>query len=190
MEGEWEMNKTEKEKMLAGELYIASDPELVAERLRARRLTRLYNETTEEESEQREELLRELFGQAGGAFIEPPFRCDYGSNIYLGTGVFMNFGCIILDCARVEIGDNVFFGPNVQVYTATHPIEAEARIAGPELAFPIKIGNNVWVGGGSIILPGVTIGDNTTIGAGSVVTRDIPSNVVAAGNPCRVIKSL
>ena len=182
---------TEREKMLAGELYLASDPELTAARQRARRLTRLYNASTEDEEAARLELLAELFGKLGeGAYIEPPFRCDYGSNIYAGTRFYVNFGCIILDCAAVRIGDDVKFGPNVQLYAAYHPIEALTRIAGPELAAPITIGNRVWIGGGAIVCPGVTIGDNTTIGAGSVVTKDIPANVVAVGNPCRVLRQL
>ena len=183
--------QTEKQKMLAGELYSAADPELVAERKRARRLTRLYNQTTEEETAEREELLRELLGSVGGRIeIEPPFRCDYGSNIDAWDGVYMNFDCVILDCAPVRIGENVACGPGVHIYAATHPLEAEERIKGPELAKPVTIGNNVWIGGGAIISPGVSIGDNSTIGAGSVVTRDIPANVFAAGNPCRVIREL
>ncbi|MCX6022172.1 MAG: sugar O-acetyltransferase [Chloroflexi bacterium] len=181
---------TEREKMLAGELYNASDPELVALSKRARRLTRLFNATTEEESERRSALLRELFGAVGGAFIEPPFHCDYGGQIRVGVNFFMNFGGVILDGAVVEIGDNVMCGPGVHIYTAYHPLPAAERIKGPELAAPVRIGDNVWLGGGVIILPGVTIGDNTTIGAGSVVTRDIPAHVLAVGNPCRVIRRL
>lgn len=183
--------RTEKEKMLAGDLYVAADPELVADRKRARRLTRLYNQTTEEETAERERLLRELLGRAGSRIeIEPPFRCDYGSNIDAGDGLYMNFDCVILDCAPVRIGKNVACGPGVHIYAATHPLDAKERIKGPELARPVTIGDNVWIGGGAIICPGVTIGDNTTIGAGSVVTRDIPSNVFAAGNPCRVVRAL
>ncbi len=177
--------------MLAGELYLASDPELVAALKRARRLSRLYNATTEEEPERRVEILRELLGAAhADTVIEPPFHCDYGSHIYLGRKFFANFGLIVLDCAEVRIGDQVMLGPSVQIYTATHPVDAATRCAGPELARPITIGNRVWIGGGSILCPGVTIGENTTIGAGSVVTRDIPANVVAAGNPCRVLREL
>lgn len=177
--------------MLAGELYVAADPELVAERKRARRLARLYNQTTEEQTSERESLLRELLGSAGSRIeIEPPFRCDYGSNIHAGDGLYMNFDCVILDCAPVRIGSDVACGPGVHIYAATHPLEAAERIKEPELAKPVTIGNNVWIGGGSIICPGVTVGDNSTIGAGSVVTRDIPPNVFAAGNPCRVIREL
>jgi maltose O-acetyltransferase len=186
-----DMALTEKQKMLAGELYVAADAELVAERKRARRLTRLYNRTTEEETAERELLLRELFGTVGECIeIEPPFHCDYGSHIHVGAGFYMNFGGVILDCAEVRIGDNVLCGPGVHIYAATHPIEATERIKGPELAKPVTIGNNVWIGGGAIICPGVTIGDNTTIGAGSVVTKDIPANVFAGGNPCRTIRVL
>jgi maltose O-acetyltransferase len=184
-------DRTEKEKMLAGEPYLASDPELREERRRARCLTRLYNQTTEEERGRRTEILRELFGAGGAsASIEPPFHCDYGSNIIVGDNVFMNFGCVVLDCNVVRIGDDVQCGPGVQIYAAYHPTDPAARSAAPELAAPVTIGANVWIGGGAIICPGVSIGANTTIGAGSVVTRDIPANVVAAGNPCRVIRTL
>lgn len=182
---------TEFEKMLSGELYNAADANLVALRNRARRLTRNFNQTTEEDLDKRRTLLNELFGEAGeNIFIEPPFYCDYGCNIYAGKNLFMNFGCVILDCAEVHFGESVLCGPNVQIYTATHPLNATVRSAGPEYAEPIKIGNRVWIGGGSIICPGVSIGDNSTIGAGSVVTKDIPPNVFAAGNPCRVIRNL
>lgn len=185
------MKKTEKEKMLAGELYLATDPELVRDRQRARSLTREYNATREDETEKRLELIRQLFGSVGPLVeIEPPFQCDYGSNIQVGDRFFMNFGCVILDCNRVEIGENVLCGPYVQIYTASHPTDPTRRRLGQEYASPIRIGNNVWIGGGAIIGPGVTIGDNTTIGAGSVVVKDIPANVVAAGNPCRVIRYL
>lgn len=184
------MEKTEKQKMLAGELYLATDPELTAEYKRSSRLLRMYNSTTEEQLEQRRQILEELFAQVGEVQIEPPFRCDYGSNIYLGDKFYMNYGCVILDCNTVHIGDNVLCAPYVQIYTAYHPTEPEIRLSGRELAAPIKIGNNVWIGGGAIICPGVTIGDNTTIGAGSVVVKNIPDNVVAAGNPCRIIRHL
>ena len=183
--------RTEREKMLAGELYRAWDPELLAARRRARALTRRYNASHEDEAELRESLLRELLGAAGAAAtIEPPFSCDYGDNIFLGDNFFMNFGGVILDCNVVRIGANVQCGPYVQLYAAYHPLDAAERIKGPELAAPITIGDNVWLGGGVIICPGVTIGANTTIGAGSVVTREIPAGVFAAGNPCRVIRAL
>lgn len=185
------MEKTEKQKMLAGELYLAHDPELMAESKRARRLTRMYNATTEDEPDLRKQLLQELFGKIGEKIqIEPPFHCDYGSNIYVGNNFYMNYGCIILDCNTVHIGENVMCAPYVQIYTAYHPTNAKVRLSGQELAAPISIGNNVWIGGGAIICPGVSIGDNTTIGAGSVVVKDIPANVVAVGNPCRVIRHL
>jgi maltose O-acetyltransferase len=183
--------RTECEKMLAGELYRAWDPELSAARLRARLLTHQYNATRPDDKELRVRLLRELLGAIGEHVgIEPPFQCDYGSNIYLGEGFFMNFGGIILDCNIVRIGDNVQCGPNVQILTAYHPLAAAERIKGAELASPITIGDNVWLGGGVIVCPGVSIGANTTIGAGAVVTRDVPGNVFAAGNPCRVISEL
>ncbi len=185
------MGKTEKQKMLAGELYLAEDPELAAENKRASRLLREYNSTTEEQQQQRQQILRELFGKIGQKItVIPPFHCDYGSNIFAGDNLYINYGCVILDCNTVHIGDNVLCAPYVQIYTAYHPTEPEIRLSGKELAAPIKIGNNVWIGGSAIICPGVTIGDNTTIGAGSVVTKNIPENVIAAGNPCRVIRNL
>ncbi|QSH40261.1 sugar O-acetyltransferase [Lentisphaerota bacterium ZTH] len=185
------MAKSEKEKMLAGELYDASDQQLAEERLIARRFCRKYNSILPEAEAERAKALKEMFPEAGeDLYIEPPFRFDYGCNIKFGKNVYMNFRCIILDSALVTIGDNVMIAPNVQLYTASHPVNAAERISGPELAAPITIGNNVWIGGGAIILPGVTIGDNTTIGAGSVVTKDIPANVSAAGNPCKVIREL
>jgi maltose O-acetyltransferase len=185
------MEKTEKQKMLAGELYVADDPELVADNKRASRLLRMYNSTTEEQLEQRHQILHELFAQVGPSVtIVPPFHCDYGNNIHAGDRLYMNYGCVILDCNIVHIGENVMCAPYVQIYTAYHPTNPEIRLAGLELAAPIKIGNNVWIGGNAIICPGVTIGDRTTIGAGSVVVKDIPDNVVAVGNPCRVIRYL
>jgi maltose O-acetyltransferase len=184
------MTLSEREKMLRGELYFAADPALVALRQRARRLTRLYNATTEGESARRREILGELFGRMRRAMIEPPFHCDYGSNIYAGDNLYMNFGCMILDCAEVSIGSDLQAGPYVQIYTAHHPLDAAERTAGPELASPVTIGSRVWLGGGVIICPGVTIGDDTTIGAGSVVTRDVPPGVLAVGNPCRVVRAI
>ncbi|BAZ49283.1 transferase hexapeptide repeat protein [Nostoc sp. NIES-4103] len=185
------MEQTEKQKMLAGEFYLADDPELASLSKRASRLLRMYNATTEEQREQRRQILQELFAKVGEKIsIVPPFHCDYGSNISAGNGLYMNYGCVILDCNLVEIGDNVLCAPYVQIYTAYHPTDPEIRLTGRELAAPIKIGNNVWIGGGAIVCPGVTIGDNTTIGAGSVVVKNIPANVVAAGNPCRIIRHL
>jgi maltose O-acetyltransferase len=181
--------RTEREKMLSGQLYRAADADLIAARRRARRLCRLYNATTEEETERRRQLLAELFGQVGPEVeIEPPFACDYGENIRAGSGLYVNFGCVILDCGRVDIGEGVLLGPGVQIYAAYHPTDPAVRATGAELAGPIRIGNNVWIGGQAVLCPGVTIGDNTTIGAGSIVTRDVPAGVIAAGNPCRVIR--
>ena len=178
-------------KMLAGELYLASDPELAVARLRARRLTRLFNRTTEEEAGRRRELLDELFAAVGARVeIEPPFHCDYGTQIRVGEGFYANFGAIILDCNRVTIGRDVKLGPRVQLLTAYHPTDPKTRATGRELAAPLTIGDNVWIGAGAILGPGVTIGSGVTIGAGSVVTRDVPANVVAAGVPCRVIRRL
>ena len=182
---------SEREKMLSGELYNAADPELATARLRARRLWRNYNATDPGDPLVRLSILNDLLGALGaGAVIEPPFYCDYGSYITLGDGVFVNFDCVFLDCAQITIGAQTQLGPAVQLYTATHPIDAAQRVAGPELAYPITIGKRAWIGGGSIVLPGVTIGDDTVVGAGSVVTRDLPARVVAAGNPCKVLRSL
>lgn len=183
--------KTEKEKMLAGELYDASEPLLVEERLHARKLVRLFNQTLETEHAQRVALLTELFGKVGqGIYIEPTFRCDYGYNIEVGDNFFANFDCVILDVCKVTIGANCAMGPGVHIYTATHPIEALERIKGPELGKPITIGNNVWVGGRAVLMPGITIGNNVTIAGGAVVTKDVPDNVVVGGNPARIIKTL
>ena len=182
---------TEKEKMLRGEMYEALDPELSADRHRARLLFQAFNACSEDDKPRREEILKELMGSAGSdLWIEPPFYCDYGQNIHLGDSVFFNFNCIVLDVCPVHVGSHTMFGPNVQIYTATHPLDWKERSSGKEYAKPIQIGAYVWVGGGAIICPGVTIGDRSVIGAGSVVTKDIPSDVFAAGNPCRVIRSL
>ena len=182
--------KSEKEKMLAGELYDPLDRQLSEERTRCRLLLKALNDTREDESKRRAELLAELFGAKTDAWIQPPFFCDYGTNIRLGTKVFFNFNCVVLDVMEVRIGSNVLFGPSVQIYAATHPMDAETRAQWRELAKPISIGSDVWVGGAAVICPGVTIGSRTVIGAGSVVTRDIPDDVLAAGNPCRVIRTL
>jgi len=180
---------SEKEKMLDGHLYIAMDPSLVAERTQARALLDKFNSAHPGDFTGKTTILKELLGHIGSdVIIEPPLRVDYGINISIGDRSYMNFGCVILDCAKVDIGENVLFGPNVQLYSATHPTDPQLRLEGKEYALPIRIGNNVWIGGGAIILPGVTIGDHTTIGAGSVVTKSIPPCVVAVGNPCRVIK--
>lgn len=183
--------RTEKQRMLDGDLYLGSDPTLVAERQRAYRLLQTYNQMAIDDTEQQTQLLRDLFARVGAnPQIVPPFHCDYGSQIYVGDRFYMNVGCVILDCNTVHIGDDVLCAPHVQIYTAYHPTNPAVRLAGREYAAPIRIGNNVWIGGGAIICPGVTIGDNTTIGAGSVVTKDIPANVVAVGNPCRVLRSV
>ena len=183
--------KTEQQKMLAGELYLASDAELTAASKRACRLLRLYNQSTETERDKRIQTLQALFGAVGkNPQIVPPFHCDYGSQITVGDRFYMNYGGVILDCNTVHIGNDVLCAPYVQIYTAYHPVDPTVRLTGRELAAPIRIGHNVWIGGGVIICPGVTIGDNTTIGAGSVVTKDIPANVVAVGNPCRVLRSV
>ncbi|MDX2153735.1 MAG: sugar O-acetyltransferase [Bryobacteraceae bacterium] len=181
---------TEREKMLAGELYDALDAELVAGRERARDLCQALNATREGQQEERRRILRELFGQGGDSvWMQPPFYCDYGANIELGERVFFNFNCVVLDVCRVRIGSYSLFGPAVQIYTPMHPMNAEQRRV-KEYGKPVEIGSDVWVGGGAIILPGVTIGSRTVIGAGSVVTRSIPEGVFAAGNPCRVIREI
>lgn len=181
---------SEREKMLAGELYDPLDPELVAARTRARDLCHALNATAAGDRDGRRRLLRELFGTGGDTvWIEPPFHCDYGSNIELGERVFFNFNCVILDVCPVRIGSHTLFGPAVQIYTPLHPFEAELRRE-QEFGRPVEIGDDVWVGGAAIILPGVRIGARAVIGAGSVVTRDVPEGVFAAGNPCRVIRAL
>ena len=181
---------TEKQKMLAGELYDPLDAELSRERARCRDLCQSFNATREDQAEERRRLLSELFGRETDAWIEPPIFCDYGTNVTLGSQVYFNFNCVILDVAEVIIGDHVFFGPAVQIYTPTHPLDAAERRKGLESARSITIGSDVWVGGGAILCPGVRIGDRSVIGAGSVVTRDVPSDSVVAGNPARLIRSL
>lgn len=181
----------EKNKMLAGQLYLAGDTLLREERKHAKKILRAYNDSSPDEPEKRVLILKELFTAAGaGIEIEPPFYCDYGYNISVGRQFYANHNCVILDGATVAIGDNVFLGPAVQIYTATHPLAVEERDLGLEAAVPVTIEDSVWIGGGAIINPGVTIGRGTTIGSGSVVTRNIPPNVLAVGNPCRVIRSL
>ena len=183
--------KSELHKMLTGELYNAADPELTAMRLVCRQSMLMYNQLPIENTVEKADIVKKLFGAVGNQFdIQSPFYCDYGSNIYAGENLFINFNCIILDCARVTLGVNVFLAPNVQLYAAYHPLIASERIKGPEYAAQITIGDNVWLGGGTIVCPGVTIGNNTTIGAGSVVTKNIPAGVLAVGNPCRVIRQL
>ena len=182
---------TERQKMLAGEMYDPFDPELVAARGHARDLCQQLNGTREdEEGGRRRRILRDLFGKGGETvWMQPPFFCDYGTNIELGERVFFNFNCIVLDVCRVRIGDFTLFGPAVQIYTPLHPFNAEQRRR-EEFGKPIDIGSDVWVGGGAIILAGLRIGSRAVIGAGSVVTRDVPERVFAAGNPCRVIRPI
>jgi maltose O-acetyltransferase len=182
--------KTEMDKMVAGELYDPLDPELQARRRKARELCRRLNASGEDDKEERRALLDDLFGAATDVWLQPPFYCDYGSNITLGRKVFFNFNCVVLDVAPIKIGNHVLFGPAVQVYTAMHPVDAAVRREGLESGLPISIGDDVWVGGGAIICPGVNIGARSIIGAGSVVTRDVPEDVFAAGNPCGVIRQL
>ncbi len=182
--------KSEKEKMLSGNYYNASDEELIRERDYAKNLIFEFNHTRPNEKEKRKKILNKLIKAKGPFYIEPPFYCDYGYNIGVGENFYANHGCVILDVNKVQIGNNVLLGPNVQIYTATHPIDPMERLTGKEFAKPIVIGNNVWVGGGTIICPGVKIGDNVTIGAGSVVTKDIPDSVIAVGNPCKVIRGI
>jgi maltose O-acetyltransferase len=176
--------------MLAGELYDPMDLELAAARVRARELCRALNDTRETELEGRRAILGQLLARGGDTvWMQPPFLCDYGSNIELGERVFFNYNCVVLDVCRVRIGDFTLFGPAVQILTATHPLDAALRHH-RELGQPIDIGPDVWVGGGALILPGVRIGARAVIGAGSVVTRDVPEGVLVAGNPCRVVRSL
>ena len=177
--------------MLSGELYDALDPQLTDERIKARLLLKALNESREDEPEKRVDILKALIPQAGaGLWLQPPFYCDYGYNIQLGERVFFNFNCVVLDVMPVTIGSRTLFGPNVQIYTAMHPMDHKERATGLEFAKPITIGEDVWIGGNVVICPGVTIGDRSVIGAGSVVTKDIPADVAAAGNPCKVIRSL
>ena len=182
---------SEKERMLSGKPYKAFSPELEIERLRARKLIHKYNQLTPDEAAKRNKILKELLGTCGEQFvIEPPFRCDYGYNIELGENFYANFNLVILDCARVSIGKNALIGPDVGIYTAGHPVHPELRNMEYEFAFPVTIGESVWIGGHVVINPGVCIGDNVVIGSGSVVTRDIPSGVIAMGNPCRVLREI
>jgi maltose O-acetyltransferase len=183
--------QTMRERMLAGELYLADDPVLAEEQAGAARLLDRFNQSGADDGAERRGLLLELLGEFGeGSEIKPPLRCDYGSRIRVGAGTFVNYGLVALDVAPIEIGDDVQIGPNVQLLTPTHPIDPDARRAKWEAAEPIMIEANVWLGGGVIVLPGVTIGENTVVGAGSIVTGDLPPNVVAAGNPARVVRSL
>ena len=181
----------EKIKMLSGKPYKAFVPTLLAERQKAKESVFDFNSLRPAEIEKRDGIIKALFGKVGSNFfIEPPFRCDYGYNIEIGDNFYSNYNLTILDCSKVIIGDNVLIAPNVSIYTAGHPLHYEPRNEGYEYAFPVFIGNNVWMGGNVIINPGVKIGDNSVIGAGTVVTKDIPANVVAIGNPCRILKQI
>lgn len=183
------MLPSEREKMLAGQPYRASDPELVAARLRARTLCQQLNALPPADAAGAQALLHELVQAPTDAYLTPPFFCDYGSNLKLGANVYFNANCVVLDVTTVTIGDDVLIGPAVQIYTALHPLDVAGRRTGLESAAPVLIGRDVWIGGAVVICPGVTIGEGAVIGAGSVVTRDVPAHVFAAGNPCRVIRS-
>ena len=183
--------RTMRERMLAGDLYLADDPVLAEEQARASRLLERFNRSGVDDAAERHELLLELLGHLGeGTEIKPPLRCDYGSRIRIGARTFVNYGLVALDVASITIDDDVQIGPNVQLLTPTHPTDPDPRRAKWEAAEPIAIGDNAWLGGGVIVLPGVTIGENTVVGAGSIVTKDLPSNVIAVGNPARVVRSL
>ncbi|CAI1771232.1 Maltose O-acetyltransferase [Serratia quinivorans] len=180
----------QKRKMIAGELYDAGDELLRSERKHARQLVHHYNHSSPDETDLRKQWLAELLGQYQGGTIEPTFRCDYGYNIYLGKNFYANFDCVILDVCEVHIGDNCMLAPGVHIYTATHPLDAQTRVGGAEFGKPVRIGDNVWIGGRAVINPGVTLGDNVVVASGAVVTKDVPANCVVGGNPARVIKQL
>ena len=185
------MSKSEAAKMVAGEAYNIMDPELKKMRRRAHLTNYTYNKADPMEGDRESPVLKSLFASLGaGVFIETPFRCAYGVNLHIGDGVYMNTGCVILDCAKVEIGARTLLGPAVQIYTAIHPLDPAERAAFIETAKPVIIGSNVWIGGAAVILPGVTIGDNAVVGAGAVVTKDVAANTVVAGNPAKVIREL
>lgn len=181
--------KSAKEKMIAGELFLDMGGELFQERQQAKKVLHEFNQMEPTKVKARNQIIKKLFGKTSNRFfIEPPFRCDYGYNIEIGDNFYANYNLVILDGAKVIIGDNVMIAPNVSLFTASHPIDAKLRTEGWEFSKPITIGNQVWIGGNTVINPGVSIGDNSVIGSGSVVTKDIPANVVAVGNPCRVIR--
>lgn len=190
-ESENAMDMTDWEKMQAGEVYNDFAEDLFNRRVRAKRLFRAYNRLDDSEKDKRNEIMRELFRSVGeNVWIEPDFRCEFGKNITIGDNVYINFGCVILDCGQVTIGSDTLIGPNVGLFSGNHTMDAEERAAGGLIPRPITIGSRVWLCGNVSVVPGVTIGDDTVIGAGSVVTRDIPSGVVAAGNPCRVLRKI
>lgn len=181
---------SEREKMLAGEPYDPTDPELAAARERARELTREFNHAPAGAHERRAELLEELFASAGDCWIEPPLRCDYGFNVHAPEGLYANFGCVFLDVCRIEFGPDCMLGPGVHLYTATHPLAAAERNAGLESGAPITVGEGAWIGGQAILTAGVDVGDRAVVGAGAVVTEDVPADTVVAGNPARVVREL
>ena len=181
---------TEMEKMLAGKLYDHRDPELVAAHKRAIELMFAFNQTRPDEEEKRQEILRRLINSKSDFHVEPNFRCDYGFNIWVGDNFYANYDCTILDVCKVTIGNDVLLAPGVQILTATHPVDPAARLTQLECGKPVTIGNNVWIGGGAIICPGASVGDNCVIGAGSVVTKNIPADTVAVGNPARILRSV
>lgn len=183
--------RTQHERMLAGDLYVADDPQIAAAQLRARRLQDRFNQSAADDVDERRRTLVELLGAFGsGSEVRPPLWCDYGSNVRIGARTFVNVGLVALDVASITIGDDVQIGPNVQLLTPTHPLESELRRAKLESARPISIGDNAWLGGGAIVLAGVTVGEGAIVGAGAVVTRDVPAGVVAVGNPARVVRRL
>lgn len=183
--------KSEKEKMLNSELYDAGDAQLTRDRMDARRLTRVYNQTIETEENIRTELLKDLLGSAGDIIhIEPSFKCDYGYNIHVGENFYANYDCVILDVCEVRIGDNCLLAPGVHIYTAAHPLNPNERNSGLEFGKPVSIGNNVWIGGRAVINPGIRVGNNVVIASGAVVTKDVSDNVVVGGNPARIIKQI
>lgn len=185
------MPLSEKEKMLAGELYCSSDPELQAAAAQAQEHLRRLNSTPNEDLGLRRKVLQALLGGLGESTqIKSPFSCDYGWNIHIGQRGFINYACVFLDCNFIRIGDDAQIGPGVHIYTALHPLDPATRRSGLEAAKPVAIGDNVWLGGSCVICPGVSIGDNTVVGAGSIVVRDLPPNVLAVGNPCRVVRRL
>ncbi|WP_019997339.1 sugar O-acetyltransferase [Aureimonas ureilytica] len=182
---------TQKERMLAGENYMASDPELATAHARAQTLLACFNALQGDNVDGLTGILGQLLGHLGeGAIVKPTLRCDYGWNISIGARSFVNYDCVLLDCNTITIGEEVQIAPGVHIYTATHPLDAATRRAGWESALPVVIGSGAWLGGRSIVCPGVTIGENTVVGAGSVVTKDLPANVLAVGSPCRVIRSI
>lgn len=181
---------TEKEKMIRGEFYLANDPELIDDRHRARRLTERFNQLGIDAVEDRQAILKQLFGTASTYYVEPTFKCDYGYNIHLGERFFANFDCVFLDICPITIGDDCMLAPGVHIYTATHPLDPTERVSGYEFGKPVTIGHRVWIGGGAIVNPGVTIGDDAVIASGAVVTKDVPSRTVVGGNPAKVIKHI